>query len=88
MQRQNLRKATIYSDAILGMLQAPTDAVNGHLELDEDFLRNYYKVTDFSKYSVVPGSNPRRIMPAEFPDLRVAEEDDEGNRMDSTKPKL
>jgi hypothetical protein len=42
-------------------------------------------VTDFSKYSVVPGTSPRRIMPAEFPDLSVKEQDDEGKRMDSTK---
>lgn len=38
---------------------------------------------DFSKYSVVPGSSPRRIMPAVLPDLTVAEQDDEGVRMDS-----
>ena len=41
-------------------------------------------MTDFSKYSVVPGAEPRRIMPAKFPVLEVAEQDDEGKRMDST----
>jgi hypothetical protein len=41
-------------------------------------------VTDFSKYALVPGSTPRRIMPATLPDLTVAEQDDEGRRMDST----
>ena len=51
--------------------------------LDEDFLRKQ-GITDFTKYSLVPGTTPRRIMPAEFPDLRVKEHDDEGNRMDST----
>jgi hypothetical protein len=66
------------------MLRAPATTVNGLLELDEDFLRKYDSVTDFSKYSVVPGSNPRRTMPVEFPDLRVAEQDDEGMRADST----
>jgi len=66
------------------MIRAPTSQVSGCLELDEDFLRKT-GVTDFSKYSVVPGSSPRRIMPAEFPDLTVAEQDDEGRRMDSTK---
>lgn len=81
----DLRKPSIYSDAILAMLRAPAKTVNGLLELDEDFLRKYTGVTDFSKYSVVKGSNPRRIMPAEFPDLRVAEQDDEGRRTDSTK---
>jgi hypothetical protein len=66
------------------MLRAPATTVNGLLELDEDFLSKYAGVTDVSKYSVVPGSNPRRIMPVEFPDLRVAERHDEGMRADST----
>lgn len=81
---KDLRKATIFSDAILAMLAAPTEVVNGELELDEDFLRKV-GVKDFGKYSLVPGAEPRRIMPARFPDLRVEEQDDEGKRMDSTK---
>jgi NAD(P)-dependent dehydrogenase (short-subunit alcohol dehydrogenase family) len=83
-QARDLRKSTIYSDAILAMLRASAYEVNGCLELDEDFLRKN-GVTDFEKYNVVPGSNPRRIMPAEFPDLAVKEQSDEGRRMDSTK---
>jgi hypothetical protein len=67
------------------MLQAPTKMVNGLLALDEDFLREHAGVADFGKYSVVPGTSPRRIMPAKFPDLTVAEQDDEGKRTDSTK---
>ena len=67
------------------MLNSPAKTVNGLLELDEDFLRTYAGVTDFSKYSIVPGVVPRRIMPAKFPDLSVKEQDDEGQRMDSTK---
>lgn len=82
---KELRKPTIFSDAILAMIKAPAAAINGQLELDEDFLRKHAGVTDFSKYSVVPGSSPRRIMPAEFPDLTVAEQDDEGMRTDSSK---
>lgn len=82
---RELRKATIYSDAILAMLRAPAKTVNGLLELDEDYLRKYEGVTDFSKYSLVEGAMPRRIMPAEFPDLSVAEQDDEGRRTDSVK---
>ena len=66
------------------MIRAPVSQVNGHLLLDEDFLRSIGE-TDFEKYAIVPGSNPRRIMPKEFPDLKVAEHDDEGTRMDSTK---
>ncbi|KAF2641673.1 putative Hydroxysteroid dehydrogenase-like protein 2 [Massarina eburnea CBS 473.64] len=83
-QATDLRKPTIYSDAILAMLRAPVSQVNGCLELDEDFLRKT-GVTDFEKYNLVPASQPRRIMPADFPDLTVAEQSDEGRRMDSTK---
>jgi len=82
--RAELRKPTIFSDGILAMLHAPTSVVSGCLELDEDFLRKA-GVTDFSKYSLVEGANPRRIMPVEFPDLTVAEQADEGRRMDSAK---
>jgi hypothetical protein len=82
---KDLRKPSIYSDAILAMLQAPAKDMNGRLELDEDFLRDYCGVKDFSKYSVVPGAVPRRIMPAKLPDLTVAEQADEGRRTDSTK---
>jgi len=83
--RKDLRKPEIYSDAILGMLRAPAKVVNGLIDTDEDFMRREMGVTDFSKYAVVPGATPRRIMPAEFPDLTVAEQDDEGRRTDSTK---
>ncbi|EEH10215.1 short-chain dehydrogenase [Histoplasma capsulatum G186AR] len=85
---KDLRKPTIFSDAILGILHAPACAVNGLLTLDEDFLREYCNVSDFSQYNVVPGSNPRRIMPAKFPVLEVAEQDDEGRRVDSTTLRL
>jgi len=66
---QDLRKPSIYSDAILAMLKAPVSVVNGLIDTDEDFLREHAGVTDFSKYSVVKGAVPRRIMPAKFPDL-------------------
>ncbi|KAI1822943.1 hypothetical protein F4861DRAFT_531900 [Xylaria intraflava] len=86
-EAQDLRKATIFSDAILAMLRAPASSVNGRLELDEDYLRSDAGVSDFSKYSVVPGSSPRRIMPAQLPDLTVREQDDEGKRMNSAEGK-
>lgn len=83
---QDLRKPTIFSDAILEMLRSEPAEVNGCLELDEDFLRRKgYKDEDFEKYNLVPGAKPRRIMPKELPDLTVAEQDDEGKRVDSTK---
>lgn len=84
-EANDLRKPTIYSDAILAMLRAPVETVNGLLDTDEDFLRNFCGVTDFSKYSVVEGSKPRRIMPQQFPDLTVEEQADEGKRVDSTR---
>ncbi|KAM5441354.1 hypothetical protein MferCBS31731_003425 [Microsporum ferrugineum] len=81
---KDLRKPTIFSDAILAILKSPPAVVNGLLALDEDFLRKHCGVTDFSPYSVVTGANPRRIMPKSLPVLEVAEQDDEGKRMDST----
>ncbi|KAM0204548.1 hypothetical protein ACHAPA_002007 [Fusarium lateritium] len=86
-EANDLRKATVFSDAILAILQAPPAVVNGELLLDEDFLREHAGVTDFSKYNVVPGTSPRRIMPQTLPDLTVAEQADEGKRYDSTKSK-
>ena len=75
---------TIFSDAILAVLNAPPETVNGLLDTDEDFLRRQCGVSDFSEYSVVSGSIPRRILPAKFPVLEVAEQDDEGQRLDSS----
>ncbi|KAJ1335116.1 citronellol/citronellal dehydrogenase [Microdochium nivale] len=40
-EARDLRKPTIFSDAILAMLRAPAAVVNGRLELDEDFLRTH-----------------------------------------------
>ncbi|KAM3453461.1 hypothetical protein MY3296_003692 [Beauveria thailandica] len=84
-EARDLRRPTIFSDAMLAIVGAPADDVNGELLLDEDFLHDYCGVRDFAKYNVVPDSEPRRIMPARLPDLRVAEQDDEGKRVDSTK---
>ena len=83
--KSDLRKPTIFSDAILAILESPPEDVTGQCFLDEEFLRDHAKVKDFERYSCVPGTSPRRIMPASFPDLRVAEQDDEGKRMDSTR---
>lgn len=82
---KNLRTPAIFSDAILSIIRAPARDVSGECFLDEDYLRDHDGVQEFSKYSLVPGSTPRRIMPAKLPNLRVAEEDDEGIRMDSTQ---
>jgi NAD(P)-dependent dehydrogenase (short-subunit alcohol dehydrogenase family) len=84
---RDLRSANIFSDAVLEMIRAPVEEVNGELLLDEDFLGTK-GVGEFAKYSLVEGSSPRRIMPREFPDLRVQEQDDEGRRVDSTELKV
>lgn len=86
-RKKDLRKPTIFSDAILGMIRAPTGRVNGLIDTDEDFLRREcgYSDEDFEKYNVVPGHKPRRIMPKVFPDLSVEGQNDEGVRMDSVK---
>ncbi|KAF7983726.1 hypothetical protein HWV62_19679 [Athelia sp. TMB] len=68
------------ADAILAMLRVPTHVVNGLLALDEDFLKEHAGVMDFSTYSLVESTVPRRIMTERFPDLRVVEQDDEGKR--------
>ncbi|KAF5639841.1 reductase [Fusarium sp. NRRL 52700] len=86
-EANDLRKAAIFSDAILEILKASPSVVNGELLLDEDFLREHAGITDFSRYNVIPGASPRRIMPQRLPDLTVAEQADEGNRYDSTKDK-
>jgi hypothetical protein len=83
--KSDLRKPIIFSDAIIAMLESPPEDVTGQCFLDEDFLRDHEKIKDFGKYSCVPGTSPRRIMSASFPDLRVAEQDDEGTRVDSTR---
>ncbi|CBX94757.1 similar to short chain dehydrogenase [Plenodomus lingam JN3] len=82
--RAELRMPAVFSDAVLAVVRAPVEEVNGELLVDEDFLREK-GVCDFEKYSLVPGSRPRRIMPVEFPDLRVREQEEEGRRMDSVK---
>ncbi|KAK2054010.1 short chain dehydrogenase [Colletotrichum caudatum] len=87
-ESRDLRRPTVFSDAVLAVLRAPAGRLNGELLLDEDFLRAHAGVADFSKYALVPGSRPRRIMPAELPDLTVREQDDEGRRYDSAKAKL
>lgn len=83
--RSALRKPEIFSDAILAIIRSSAKDVNGKLVLDEDFLRDHEGVTNFDKYALVEGTEPRRIMPKKMPDLSVEEQDDEGVRVDSTE---
>lgn len=52
-EARDLRKATVFSDAVLAVLRAPPVSVNGRLLLDEDFLRSDAGITDFAPYAVV-----------------------------------
>jgi len=54
------RKPQILSDCVLEMIQRKPSELTGHALIDEDFLREC-GITDFGKYSVVPGSHPTRI---------------------------
>lgn len=64
---------------------AKPESVNGLLITDENSPRNQCGISDFSTYSIIKGSHPRRIMPAKLPTLEVAEQYDEGDRMDGVK---
>ncbi|TPX35025.1 hypothetical protein SmJEL517_g02444 [Synchytrium microbalum] len=83
---KHLRKASIFSDAIVGILSEPAEKVNGLCVIDEDFLRDFKGVTDFSKYQVVPGFEPARSLPKKFPSLLVAEQADRGRPVTSVAP--
>lgn len=86
-ERGELRKPTIFSAAILKILEKPTEEVTGELVTDEDFLRDKcgYGDTDIAPFSLIEGGMPRRIMPKQFPPLEVEEQDDEGRRKDSNE---
>ena len=83
-ERRDLRKATIFSDAVVAVLKADTGRVNGLVDLHEDFLRREGGVRQFAGNSVVEGARPRRIMPRVFPSLEVEEQEDEGRRVESS----
>jgi NAD(P)-dependent dehydrogenase (short-subunit alcohol dehydrogenase family) len=68
-----LRRPEIFSDCVVCILKCPSEEVNGRALLDEDFLRSLGH-QDFEKYRCDPTSEPPRMMPANFPDLRVSEE--------------
>jgi hypothetical protein len=84
----DLRKPSIFADAILAILELPQTEwgrVSGKTWLDEDYLGELKGIRDFSGYAVKQGVQVRRIMPRRLPILEVEEEDDEGDRMDSTQ---
>lgn len=79
-----LRTPDIFSDAIISVFNAPCSSVNGLALIDEDWLRSYEGIRDFSKYSVLKSNTDvRRMMPKKFPVLEVDEQEDTGLPMRS-----
>ncbi|KAJ3327624.1 hypothetical protein HDU76_011423 [Blyttiomyces sp. JEL0837] len=79
----HLRKPEIFADAVLGILEEQAQKVNGLALVDEDFLREFKGVTDFSKYREDPNVEPPRMLPKKFPSLLVEEQADRGMTMTS-----
>lgn len=71
-----MRKPDIFADACLKIAKEETEMLNGKALIDEDYLRTK-GVTDFTKYRCDPDKEPSRMMPKEFPDLKVKEELDD-----------
>ncbi|KAI8607589.1 hypothetical protein BC830DRAFT_1158408 [Chytriomyces sp. MP71] len=73
-----LRDPKIFGDAIVGICNEPASKINGLAVLDEDYLREFRGMTDFSVYRVNPAVEPPRMMPKKFPCLLVDEQDERG----------
>lgn len=70
-----MRTPEIFADAVLGIVNEPTEKLNGAVLLDEDYLRSEGQ-TNFTRYQCEPGVEPPRMMPKHFPDLTVEEENE------------
>ena len=57
-KREEWRTADILADATVELCCAPPGELTGRAVFDEDILRERRGTTDFSSYSVVPGSKP------------------------------
>ncbi|KAI8851185.1 hypothetical protein BC829DRAFT_431409 [Chytridium lagenaria] len=91
-----LRKPEIFADATLHILKDDAKRVNGQTFVDEDYLRHFQGVKDFTKYRLShltkiledPDKEPPRMLPKEFPSLLVAEQEDRGISLSSVRSKL
>lgn len=72
-----LRKATIMGDACDEIIKMNRNEMNGQCFIDQDILMKLGYI-DFSSYQCVSGYEPPRMMPKEFPNLSVKEQDDRG----------
>ena len=77
-----MRDARLFGEAVYAIGAEKTEKYNGRALIDEDLMREL-GVTEFSQYRIDPEAEPPRIMPRQFPSLRVAEEDEEP--MDKSK---
>jgi citronellol/citronellal dehydrogenase len=55
------RKSDILADSVVEIARRKPSDLTGHALIDEDFLRDC-GITDFDKYSCVPGTQPMRIV--------------------------
>jgi len=75
-----LRKPEIWSDTALAILSDDDkERIEGRALIDDDYLKERwgYNDEDFVKYRLDPQIEPRRAVPKKFPDLTVAEEEEE-----------
>lgn len=66
------RKPEILADATLALVTKPPGEISGKAMLDEDILRDE-GVTDFAKYQCVPGCEPPRMMPDDYPNAGLVD---------------
>ena len=70
-----LRKPKIFADAVVGLAKDnKISKLNGDAIIDEDYLRSRWGVSDFTQYRADPKFEPPRMMPKNFPSLKVEEE--------------
>jgi NAD(P)-dependent dehydrogenase (short-subunit alcohol dehydrogenase family) len=58
---EDWRRADILADATLAILEQNPASYSGQALIDEEVLRDLWQITDFARYNVVPGSQPRRL---------------------------
>ncbi|KAJ3081162.1 hypothetical protein HK102_002542 [Quaeritorhiza haematococci] len=82
VDKRNLRRADIFAESCLRIAASSSspelrETLNGQAFIDEDYLRQFhsFRDEDFVKYRCDPEHEPPRMMPRNFPSLKVEEED-------------
>ncbi|OWF53514.1 hydroxysteroid dehydrogenase-like protein 2 [Mizuhopecten yessoensis] len=81
-----MRTPDIFADAVVKIVEDPTERLNGQALIDEDYLRTT-GLSDFTKYRCDSEHEPPRMMPKIFPSLFV-EEEDQNLRIPNNKSQL